>query len=71
MVERALRLLERTEYDAAEGVPERVLDARACASALVELALALDQERSARQAIQQQRDNCLALLARQAGEATP
>ena len=52
-VERARRLLERTRYDDAQDIPERVHDARAVANGALELASALEAERSARQAIQQ------------------
>ena len=58
LVERARALLTRTHYDGedAADVPERVFDARAVADGLLELAYALDAERTARVAIQQARE---------------
>lgn len=52
-VTRAEQLLQRTHYDDADGIPERVQDARYCAYNVLELAAALDAERGSRLALKE------------------
>lgn len=61
---RAERLLERTAYDAEDDAPERVRDARAVARGALELAYALQAERSARAALQARCEAQQAILGR-------
>ncbi len=59
---RAERLLERTHYDESE----RVTDARMCARSVLELALALEAERSARVALQARVERLQAIVGKAA-----
>ena len=68
-VARARSLLERTHYDDAASVPERVTDARAVARGALELAAALKGERSARRALQARCEAQQEILGRAAYEA--
>ena len=65
-VERARQLLERTHYDSENGTPERVMAARSVARGAIDLAAALEAERSARQAIQARAEAQQAILGKAA-----
>jgi hypothetical protein len=66
---RANRILDATNYFDALGIDGLGHDARALASLTLEICDELEAERSARQSIQYQRDDALAVLAAQAYDA--
>jgi hypothetical protein len=67
--QRAHDFLTATSYFRALGLDRASADARFIARLVIDLTDEIDHERSARTAIQKQRDEALAILERHAGEA--